>query len=214
MANHVYSYINFQNKDEEVEKELHKHIHLTLMESERTEMLENAHSVLEAFGFPEVPEENLNRGWYIDNIGAKWCTVEDFGEGYISTNSAWCAPLEFVQKCCELLCKIYPGTFASVEYEDEMPNFIGTALVTETEVDDIEEIDSEEICYGVKESVGKKDMDDEEFSALVWEDDEIREQWYEWIADWKEQSAGSQVGGHLEWLKEEEEIKIDNDVGC
>ena len=209
MANHVFSYIEFYAEEHEKQDDLCKHIESLLTEDIKNKSYDAIHHVLEAFGHPEVTEEQQTRSWYTDTIGAKWCHAEDFSEATIATNSAWSAPIDFARLCCELLSKDFPGIYATVEFEDEMPNFIGSALVTAEEIDDVEEIEYSEIVEAVKEKTGRSEVDDDEFGELLWDDDVLREEWYEYISRWKSDSSTSQAQAHVEWIQE---MKENNEV--
>ena len=64
--------------------------------------------------------------WYVNNVGAKWCNVEDFGGCMLTGYSAWSAPLDMVWNLVYHLSKTFdtPVT-AKMTYEDEFRNFIG-----------------------------------------------------------------------------------------
>jgi len=64
--------------------------------------------------------------WYCNNIGAKWCNVEDVGDNYIYGYSAWCHPVPFVERMVEYFAEVTGNNiYATMTYEDEFRNFIG-----------------------------------------------------------------------------------------
>jgi hypothetical protein len=64
--------------------------------------------------------------WYCNNVGAKWCNVEDFGGCMLTGYSAWSPPTEMAWNLVYHLSKTFntPVT-AKMTYEDEFRNFIG-----------------------------------------------------------------------------------------
>ena len=40
-------------------------------------------------------EETSNRGWYNENIGSKWCYLEEYDNDYLFGRSAWAPPRGF-----------------------------------------------------------------------------------------------------------------------
>jgi hypothetical protein len=93
----------------------------------------------------ENTEGSDTRQWYIDNIGAKWMTIDDVGGDYFNTVTAWSAPIDFFEVLCLKLQSIQPDVQVSMTYEDEMPNFIGVS-VFDGDMDEFDntELDSED----------------------------------------------------------------------
>jgi hypothetical protein len=107
MANHVTSYINFENLSDKAE-----------------EFLENMND--ETLLQELYSDYDNTYGWYIDNVGAKWLTFDDIDSTNISCTSAWSPPVQFYDKLHEKLVELNsPDAVVWVTYEDEMPNFIG-----------------------------------------------------------------------------------------
>jgi len=64
--------------------------------------------------------------WYCNNVGAKWCNIEEMEDCYISGYSAWRQPHEMVLNIIEYFAKKYDTEVsASMTYEDEFRNFMG-----------------------------------------------------------------------------------------
>lgn len=64
--------------------------------------------------------------WYCDNIGAKWCHIEEWDWGHISGHSAWSTPYTMVINMMEFASnKFNIELSAKMTYEDEFRNFIG-----------------------------------------------------------------------------------------
>jgi hypothetical protein len=81
----------------------------------------------------------------INNMGAKWVTVDEFGEDYLHLTSAWSVPDGVVEMISKEINEVDDDSYVTVEYEDEMPNFVGVALYKGGEVVDQEMFDWDEI---------------------------------------------------------------------
>jgi hypothetical protein len=86
-------------------------------------------------------------GWYIDNIGAKWCHIEDCTDDSMMFESAWGYPGALFQRIAEEAYAIDPDCIFSITYEDEMPNFFGSGLYADGEMYDEEYWDEENYKY-------------------------------------------------------------------
>lgn len=107
------------------------------------------------------------RSWYIDNIGAKWMTIDDVGGDYFNTVTAWSAPIDFFEALCTKLQEIQSDVQVTMTYEDEMPNFVG-ASVYDGDLDEFDntELDSEDylsvlgVSYPDEEEIAEeRDLD-------------------------------------------------------
>ena len=64
--------------------------------------------------------------WYVDNVGAKWCNIEETHNGYITGYSAWSPPYNMAQNVANYIAETYGETvYIKMTYEDEFRNFIG-----------------------------------------------------------------------------------------
>ena len=64
--------------------------------------------------------------WYCDNVGAKWCNIDEWGHGYITGYSAWSTPYRMVENMLEYASQRFNVELsAKMTYEDEFRNFIG-----------------------------------------------------------------------------------------
>ena len=64
--------------------------------------------------------------WYVDNVGAKWCNVDEASNGYITGYSAWSPPYTMAQNIANYITEKYGETvYIKMTYEDEFRNFIG-----------------------------------------------------------------------------------------
>ena len=185
MANHVSSYISFQNLSKEAYDFLNE-----LMPDYQTETDEILRKI---FDLPEGTEYNWD--WYADNIGAKWITFEDVsGEG-MSTVTAWSAPEAFFKGLYEKLVSLNsPDAMLWASFDDEMPNFVGVFGLGPNDYDYEEYLDEEdyEQCIGC---VPHYETDD------GWEHNE---DWWDKFDEWREGEYESFVEGYADWIEEEE----------
>jgi len=64
--------------------------------------------------------------WYCDNVGAKWCNIEDMDGCFISGYSAWRQPHELMLNIIEWYAnKFDTEVNGTMTYEDEFRNFMG-----------------------------------------------------------------------------------------
>ena len=147
MANHVTSYINFENLSDKAE-----------------EFLENMNEETLLQGLYSDYDNTYD--WYIDNVGAKWLTVDDINSTNISCTSAWSPPVQFYDKLHEKLVELNsPDAVVWVTYEDEMPNFAGGQLYIDGELEDYHEEEWSEILEGIK------DFDTEAYELMLKEEE-------------------------------------------
>lgn len=100
-----------------------------------------SHNAEELFDSDDIGSYDGN----INNMGAKWVTIDDVGEDYISLTSAWSMPDGVVEMIAKEINEVDADSYITVEYEDEMPNFVGVALYKGGEVVDQEDFDWDEI---------------------------------------------------------------------
>jgi len=134
MANHVYFTMHLDNLDENFndsvlsEKVTRKDYDGNPYEV--TELVEIEHQP-----FMSKVEKRLDKDgeledsydWYCDNVGAKWCHIEECQDGYISGYSAWRQPHELMINIMEYYAEKLGECFnGKMTYEDEFRNFMGT----------------------------------------------------------------------------------------
>lgn len=196
MANHVWTNTEFYNEsDQEGLEKFLEQIQKRLNFREEPDNTA-AHTVLGAFGLG-IPTD-IDIDWYHENIGPKWCFLEEFDGHMMSSTSAWGAPMNMVETMVVMLNKQFPNTYAVCSYEDEAYNFIGCALVTEDGVDESIELDAEEIFEEFAFETGAEVPEEG-----IWEDDEMRENFYEWASDWYGKNADQLREWHIQYLNEE-----------
>ena len=134
MANHVYFTIQIEGiEDEQFNKSI-KEEKVTrkdydgnpyevteYVEIENQPFMEEVNKSFDEDGYLENSYD-----WYCNEIGAKWCHIEECQDGYISGYSAWRQPHELVINLIEHFAKKYDTEVsASMTYEDEFRNFMG-----------------------------------------------------------------------------------------
>jgi len=128
-------------------------------------------------------EQSEKYEWTLENIGPKWCYIEDFEDSCfrgigesgctIRTVSAWGAPITGVENLLTAIAAICPDVVTEVTYEDEMPNFIGANFYIGDELDESSEWDYDEILEEIKKHHDIEEDEDgdltEESQDIVWE---------------------------------------------
>ena len=107
--------------------------------------------------FGDTSEEVDTYDWQIEHVGPKWSSIEEWDEESFTVLSAWDWPDKGVMWLCNQLGKVDPGLVVSVEYVDEMPNFLGWAIIIgycgtvyEKRLDD-DEVDIDDECIDMME---------------------------------------------------------------
>lgn len=186
MANHVYFTITIDGMGENEWEHLFKEEEITYkdyQDEEQTRMdLVELHDqpFYEGVGEKVIGENGwLENGydWYCDNVGAKWCNIEDWSSGYIYGYSAWSQPTYLAENIVKYLSEKYDREFsAKMTFEDEFRNFIGIEHFDSCKLDDewavaTDEniIDGNDINIQVEENY-KCDVSDDDFDW--WEERE------------------------------------------
>ena len=159
MANHVSFYIT---SDSEVDftKEFKMHTYTRTYDEthswEVTEPLELEKQNFMQAAEPEFDEDNYlcdSYNWYCDNVGAKWCNVEDVEETQVYGYSAWSPPTEMLGHLAK-----HMKTHLRMNYEDEFRNFIGVAWADEDGYTSFDEIEGEELLERFLEDTGMEEL--------------------------------------------------------
>jgi hypothetical protein len=129
----------------------------------------------------------LENSWdyYVNNVGAKWCNVEDFDEDFLSGYSAWSPPIQFIQYLHEYLYDHHDKKHTiKMTYEDEFRNFIGVAHYQDGQ-NTWDELDSGDLTEEMRKVFGDV-VDNEDFWEGEYEQgdpseelDNIVWQWFE-----------------------------------
>lgn len=178
MANNVSTYINFHELNDKARDAL---------EELKTKLEENSENFgdffLDTHLCENISKEEMDtRGWYMDNVGAKWCYVDDMDEESISTVSAWTCPQIGIENLLKLLEEHDSELIATVKYEDEVPNFFGVLVYRGSELYESFELEWNEIVENLNMKYPKElkenwNEDGEEwnedgtdfFSDIIWE---------------------------------------------
>jgi len=95
--------------------------------------------------------------WYCENVGAKWCNIEEVDECQVYGYSAWSPPIEMLGHLAK-----YMKTGLRMNYEDEFRNFIGVAWADPIHGDtSYEEIEGEELVEQLCEELGIEELPDD-----------------------------------------------------
>ena len=178
MANHMETYIHIKNGDIKVAEKLKE----IFTPAEGEYQVDTEDLAKRIFG-EDAPEE-YDRGWYIDNIGAKWVYSEfeyDDNCEYIHLNltSAWSVPQYLLERLAKVLYDIKEDCYICGSYEDESMDPCG-AFVYAKDYDDIEDYDDE------------YDWDEDE------KDDFYRENWHDKIFELQKEVEEA----YLEYLED------------
>ena len=174
MANHVYFSINFDASEKAIQN-FHDSLKTELVEIKTTwsgEKLDPPYHTykdlqeldVQPFMASTNPQYDTDGylenswDWYVNNIGAKWCNIENWDEASFSGYSAWSPPVAMVEHIVNFMAQWDEDATAYMTYEDEFRNFIGIAdfgLNSEGECySGYEEMDSDEIHHYTKEKFG------------------------------------------------------------
>ena len=162
MANHVHFTIHIEGIEDEQFNESVKTEKRTIKDwsdndMEITEFLELEYQPFMSNVSKEFDEDGDLKDsydWYCDNVGAKWCHIEEMQDGYVAGYSAWRQPHELVINIMEFYANKYnTEVSASMTYEDEFRNFMGKQYYGTVEDDgwtawegDYTETDGTELC--------------------------------------------------------------------
>ena len=134
MANHVYFSVDFNGVSEELWNKsfLSERVARKAWDDSEYTVHELKELHEQPF-FDYIPKEYEDDGWladswnfYVNNIGAKWCSVESWEHPYLSGYSAWSAPIALVENMVKYFQEHSEETItAKMTYEDEFRNFIG-----------------------------------------------------------------------------------------
>lgn len=168
MANHVNSYICFEEINDEAKAKLAE------LFGRCQEMEYGRRWFADMFVEGDVSYDDVKQySWTTEHIGPKWCYIEDSDVSvetdtpYLMTESAWSFPEQGLVKLLEILKPLDENIVTSVSYEDEMPNFVGWQVYVGSELEDCCENDDEEIR-----------------DAIFEQNPHLREHWSEEDEDW------------------------------
>lgn len=134
MANHVHFTIQVEGIEDEQFNESVKTEKRTIKDWNDNDMEITEYVEIEEQPFMSRVDKTFDEdgylkdsySWYCDNVGAKWCHIEECQDGYITGYSAWRQPHELVLNILEYFANKYNTEVnASMTYEDEFRNFMG-----------------------------------------------------------------------------------------
>lgn len=144
--------------------------------------------------------------WTCENVGPKWCYIQDFDEDGFSGYSAWSAPETGLQWIIDQLIVHDPNLITSFYYDDEMPNFYGAYVWQGNECYDGFEDDHDDLMYRVFEEYPdlkeKWNEDTEE-----WTDEEAEDEFREVMYEVLNEAQANIVNESVEMIKEENSEK-------
>ncbi len=164
MANHVSFYIT-ATEDVDFTKEFKMQTYTRTWE-------DNSWEVTEAIELEKQPfMENLGQkwsvedgdswlensyDWYCENVGAKWCNVEDVEETQVYGYSAWSPPIEMLGHLAG-----HMKAHLRMTYEDEFRNFVGVAWSDDMGNTSFEETDGDDFVEQLCEKLGIDELPDD-----------------------------------------------------
>ena len=154
MANHVYFDIHFNevDKDKVFKTELTKQWVVEMespVEAYQQPFMANVEKTLDEDGWLEDSYD-----WHIDNIGAKWVSLDHADETTLSGYSAWSPPIQMLGHFSKFI-----GQTTRMTYQDEFRNFIGVAWGDEDGDSSCEEND--DVTQLFLDKVGMEELPDE-----------------------------------------------------
>ena len=115
-------------------------------------------------------EETCTRSWNTDNIGSKWCYLEEYDEEGFFGQSAWAAPEQALFWLAEQLGDEDPELLMFASYEDEGPNFAGWMVfdgVDMWEEDYKDDVQLRKVIGEMNPDVNVEDED--EYYEVLWD---------------------------------------------
>jgi PAS domain-containing protein len=154
-----------------------------------------------------IYEQTETYDWMVENVGSKWAYVEDYEEEMLRVISAWSAPLNGIEWLSREIGKVDPNVIIHVQYEDEMPNFIGCAVydrdgqyeMWEWEWEEIREIMHSEIPELLEHWDAEEEEGDEEYNDMLF--DNI----WEMVETLQSAKLDELQLEHVEYVKERDE---------
>ena len=117
-------------------------------------------------------------------VGAKWAFANDLDTDFMNIESAWSPVLPLAEHIAREIGKVDPDVQLVLTYEDEMPNFVGTATLNAEGIDTDNDIGWDEI----------KEL-------AIAQHEEIAERWDAEEGDWHEgqEEEGEEMMYEVVW---------------
>jgi len=171
MANHVYFNVNVKTNDPKVEKAFEE---VMVMEEITRPFYasEDTYTVKELIDIDRLAfmpkgkydsDDYLENSWdyYVNNVGAKWCHIEDVDDCFFSGYSAWSPPIQLIENLQNYL-EDFGEVSIRMTYDDEGWCFVGVA----NGEGDCEELEDSDIDGLLLEELDLEELPDD------WEDNE------------------------------------------
>ena len=182
MANHVSFYIT-ATEDVDFTESFKMHTYTRTWEDSSWEVTEPIELEKQPFMADLEQEWDKDNGWldnsydwYCENVGAKWCNVEEVDETQVYGYSAWSPPIEMLGHLAA-----HMKANLRMNYEDEFRNFVGVAFANETGNTSFEETDGDDFVEQLCEELGIDELPDDFEWWEEYEDSGIVPQ--EWLDD-------------------------------
>ena len=127
MANHVYFDCHIECQDDLANKKIKDIFEVAKSQRDWNDMKIDEWDA-SALPIYETPcDDNNWYAWGIDNMGAKWVSIDDVSSDYFSGHSAWSPIIPLVENLMETVYKLSVDSEVNMTlfYEDEFRNFIG-----------------------------------------------------------------------------------------
>ena len=127
MANHVYFDCHIECQDDLASKKIKDIFEVAKSQRDWNDMKIDEWDA-SALPIYETPCDDDNwYAWGIDNMGAKWVSIDDVSSDYFSGHSAWSPIIPLVENLMETVYKLSDDSEVNMTlfYEDEFRNFIG-----------------------------------------------------------------------------------------
>ena len=192
MANHVHFDINMDNEVDE--DKVFKYQDRTI-ESWNGKETYKIKELVEAYDQPFMSdvEKTLDEDgwledsydWHIDNIGAKWVTLDYADESTLSGYSAWSPPIEMLGHFAKFIKQDLKMT-----YEDEFRNFIGVAWSDDEGNTSYEELAEDDVLQLFLDKTDMEELPDDydwweeevDVDGSMWNARELYDECvYEWL---------------------------------
>lgn len=134
--------------------------------------------------------DDFHGGDMVDRVGAKWAYATDIQEDAFGAYSAWNYIEVFYDYLSKEIGKVDSNATLIVNYEDEMPNFIGVSVFDCYGLQENVEIDSDELDQYIRDNdaeiAAEYDEDENEYSDLG--EEYLSESKWDHISTWQHQT--------------------------
>lgn len=144
-------------------------------------------------------DEEFTYDRMIEEVGAKWAYTTDIEEDSVAIYSAWNYVERFFEYVAKQVGDADPGSYLVVNYEDEMPNFVGVTVFDIGGIYDNVELDGDDVHEYIRnvdaEIAAEYNHETEDYSELGWE--YLNESMWEHIQTWQTTTVKQMIMGML-----------------